>query len=107
MNSPLLVILARVGELSESDAYAAALRDTFVGPQTAGAAFVPRELLQAGEFREFVINPTSAPPKALRRLISSAERTLTIALDTRASTAPAKNTLTDVEKTLVGLLPVG
>lgn len=87
MKTPLLVIVLRKGEPSDTSAYAGILRDTFVGPQAAAGTAVPKELLQAAEFREFA--SPNAVPVIPKPLLESAERVLIIVLDAQADTVDA------------------
>src|SRR6185369_6993664 len=61
------------------------LRDTFVGPRSAAVTSVPKELLQAAEFREFTFSLVANP--IFPALLDSASRVLIIVLDARTPTA--------------------
>jgi hypothetical protein len=75
MNSPLMVVLIRVGSADDTGPYIAHLRPLLVeGNQSTG----PRELLQPAELREFV-QAGSQPP--VLDCLSSADRALIVILD--------------------------
>jgi hypothetical protein len=85
MKTPLLVVVLRRGDAPDTHAYARVLRDTFVGNQVATVTSVPKELLQAAEFRELAFDGASvAIPRAL---IESADRVLVVLLDAVAPVA--------------------
>jgi len=102
MKSPLMVLVLRLGDPAESETYAGALRDVFVGSESGGGtSFGPKELLQAGEFRELTV--TGDPAAAVQALdfLDSADRLLAIALDARVSAPPARGVNTSLEQALV------
>lgn len=115
MNSPLLVLIVRLGPPAASEAYAQAIRGTFSDSNptaTAGgtSSTAAKELLETTELREYVftddpdLNP--APVLALADnsldFLVSADRLLVIILDAR-STAPVvpTHTLTPFEQTIL------
>jgi hypothetical protein len=101
MKTPLLVIIGRSGDTADSAAYAAVLRDTFVGTQVPTITSTAKELLQAAELREFVFDtyPLALP----RALLESAERVLVVVLDARPHDA-LPTTPTETERDLLSML---
>jgi hypothetical protein len=106
MNSPLAVVVLRLGDVLESEGYTHALRDIFVGSEAGGGtSFGPKELLQAGEFRE-----VSVPGDMVGRLeplafLHVADRVLAIILDTRAGSEPKAGQSTDAERSMLDMIP--
>lgn len=96
MKTPLLVIVLQRGETSDTSPYAKVLRETFIGPQSDVTA-VPKDLLQAAEFREFLFD--GAPNSLPRPLLDSADRVLIVVLDAR-SEAVSGGTLNDTEQAI-------
>lgn len=92
MKTPLLVILARRGNPSDSERYAAALREVFAG--ACGVQSASRALLQAAELREFVFDADAL--SFPQPVLSSAQRTVVVVLDAR-SHSPDRGTLNDSE----------
>ena len=106
MNSPLAVVVVRLGDASESEGYAYALRDVFVGGEAGGGtSFGPKELLQAGEFREVLVAGETVGTLEPIAFLRAADRVLSIILDTRASSEPEDGHRTDAESAVLDMIP--
>lgn len=97
MNSPLMVLLLRLGPADDSAPYASAIRTIF------GDGATNKELLEVTELREFQLADAAAAAITAQSLdfLASADRLLVLVLDTRSATGlPANNALTPFEDAL-------
>lgn len=104
MQTPLLLVVLRVGLSADSEPYARVLRDVFRGkyPSYAATDSSSIELLQSAEIREFTLpEPPNVFPLT-QRLVDSSERCLVIILDARGPLA-AERPGADTEALLLPL----
>jgi hypothetical protein len=98
-------MVLQLGDSSESDSYANALRDVFVGSESGGGtSFGPKELLQAGEFRQRSLTDADLETLASFTFLRDADRVLVVVLDSRAGATPAKGVL-DSERAVMTAIP--
>jgi hypothetical protein len=102
MKIPLVVLLIRLGNPADTEAYASGLRDAFVANESGQTG--PRELLQAAEFREFVL-PAENPESILTTFgfdfLGPAERILVFVIDASSMEVPTTNKLSNFERALL------